>query len=152
MRPTPTEELRAIRRVLADVVAPAVSEEYAAAQVQHIVGALERLETSWERAADVLAAENAALEQLFGDLYALIVELPGAGSLAGEIAAAAPGPGGQASFANIHSRNQALRGILDRAIAVLDQAGELPAAGAARAAIRDTLRANLERALHPPGS
>ena len=81
MRPTPREEIDGIRRVLAEVVLPAVSDEYAGAQLQQAIFVLDRLGGSWERAMPSLLAENRALEGLFAKLASLVQDRPEAAEL-----------------------------------------------------------------------
>jgi hypothetical protein len=144
MRPTPREELEGIRRILADVVAPAVTAEYPATVLQQILTALDRLSASWERAGPLLAAENASLRELLPRLASLLPGVEVVDSSAGTAAASL-------DFAALDEENQRLRRALDAAVRALDSGAveDATAVENARVLIGATLRANLDRALNP---
>ena len=146
MRPTPAEELAGIRRILAETVAPAVTDEYAASQVQNVLTALDRFAASWDRARENLQAENRSLATLLAGIAA--GPPPGLGdpSLAERLSQAAATPE-DASFDAVNGRNQQLRGLLDEVIRALDVTGGDPSAETVRQQIRLALRANLDRAI-----
>ena len=61
MRPSITEQLAAVQRVLRDVVAPEVTATYPSDILQSVLGTLAELERSWSRALEHLAWDNEGL-------------------------------------------------------------------------------------------
>jgi hypothetical protein len=142
MRPTPREELEGIRRILADVVAPAVTGEYPATVLQQVLLAMDRLAATWERAAPLLIAESDSIRELLGRLGSLLPGVAPPADLRNEPAAT--------DFAGVEAENRSLRGALDAVIRALDSGTVADAAAVAegRSAIGAALRANLDRALN----
>ena len=148
MRPTPDEELAGIRRILADTVAPAVTDEYAAAQLQNVLAALDRFAASWGGAQARLDAENRSLASVMAAIAghpppmlsdpSLIARLSQIGDHARDD-----------SFDAVNARNQQLRGLLDEMIRALDVSEDDPAVEAARRQVRAALRETLDRAIAP---
>jgi hypothetical protein len=154
MRPTPHEELDGVRKVLADVVAPSVTDEYATAQLQQVLAVLGRLGSSWERAVPMLDAENELLSSILAlvrqDLRALAGAAPIVDALVDPVASVR-GNGSATAFERAQERNRVLRERLAATILALDGLDESPAVLLARDRIRRAMRANLDRALNPDG-
>ena len=155
MRPTPREEIDGIRRVLAEVVLPAVSDEYAGAQLQQAIFVLDRLGGSWERAMPSLLAENRALEGLFAKLASLVQDRPEAAELVRGLEAVsdlADELSSTPAFGQIQERNQELRGLLGVTLLRLDSLSDDEYSTQARGLAASVMRANLDRALNTKDS
>ena len=125
MYPTVSDQLREIRRVLASVVQPEVSGEYARETLSAVLATLRMLEGAWDRVLPFLRWDNDQVARVLGEVAA------GAGpELAGRIArvlvAAPPDP---TDFEASHRRNLDLRALLVDAMPTLPEAagGGLPA-------------------------
>jgi hypothetical protein len=151
MRPTPDEELAGIRRILADTVAPAVSDEYAAAQLQNALTALDRFAASWGGARTRLDAENRSLASLMAGVAGKPPPALSDSALVTRLSQIEV-DANDGSFDAVNARNQQLRGLLDELIRALDASGDDPAAAAARQKVRAALRENLDRATAPGGT
>ena len=64
MRPTVTEQLRAIRRILNDVIVPEVNATYPTDILKNVLFNLQELEANWMRWTAHLEWENHQLQQL----------------------------------------------------------------------------------------
>lgn len=73
MRPTITEQLDGLRRILAEVVAPEVTSAYPAEILGSVIGALDALSASWSRIPEYLAWE---IESIRAILTAAGIEPP----------------------------------------------------------------------------
>ena len=73
MRPSITEQLAGLRRILAEVVAPEVTAPYPAEILGSVIGALEALSANWARIPDYLAWEIGSIQSI---LIAARHELP----------------------------------------------------------------------------
>lgn len=151
MRPTPSEELEGIRRILADIVAPAVTGEYPAAQLQQVVVAIERLISSMDTALPILNGENQSLERMFRQLHDLLGGNTAAGDLFNRVndLLASRGAQDDLDFAAAHGRNQRLRGLLAETVTALEESGDASGAAEGRELVRAAMRTNLDRALTP---
>ncbi len=151
MRPTPSEELQGVRRILADIVAPAVAGEYPATQLQQVLIAIERLISSLDTALPILNKENQALEQMFRQLHDILGGSTVADDLLNRVnrLLASRGVQDDLDFAATHGRNQRLRGLLAETITVLEESGNASGAAEGRELVRAAMRTNLDRALTP---
>jgi hypothetical protein len=64
MRPTITEQLDGLRRILAEVVAPEVTAPYPAEILGSVIGALDALSANWARIPDYMAWEIASIRSI----------------------------------------------------------------------------------------
>jgi hypothetical protein len=64
MRPTITEQLDGLRRILSEVVAPEVTAPYPAEILGSVIGALEALSANWARIPDYLAWEIGSIQSI----------------------------------------------------------------------------------------
>jgi hypothetical protein len=67
MFPTVTDQLRELRRILHDVVRPAVSGSYAEDTLSSVLATLKMLEGAWDRVVPFLLWDNEQLSALLGD-------------------------------------------------------------------------------------
>jgi hypothetical protein len=67
MRPTITEQLRAIRRILNDVIAPEVTATYPSDILKNVLVNLKELEDNWVRWTEHLEWENSQLAEALRD-------------------------------------------------------------------------------------
>ena len=88
MRPTPAETIAGVRRILRDVVEPAVASEYARTRLREVRAVLAQID--WDNAALDLRRRVAALVELLGEVRAWIeadpARRPGFGDLAERLA------------------------------------------------------------------
>jgi hypothetical protein len=152
MRPTVTEQLSGIRKILERLVAPEVTDEYVAAQLQTVLGALDGLAARWRTVLPALIIDIGELETL---LHEALPQLRGdatggPGSEESELAegierslgAPAVPP---SSFDEVHERHVELRALLVRLIRFLDSSAGDEASNALRGQIRAHLRASMDR-------
>ena len=95
MKPSVAEQLRGIRRVLDQVVAPELGDAYAANQLREVGQALELLAARWHRVTPLMMQENDELQALLGDAAPALApradearQQPGLAELAAHIEAA----------------------------------------------------------------
>ncbi|MFN0146001.1 MAG: hypothetical protein ACKVT1_05790 [Dehalococcoidia bacterium] len=132
MRPTPPEELSALRSVLNRVIDATFDDDYIRGQLRHVSDGMAALASDWPVAAARLLAENEATEAFLLELAAT----SGAGSK--ELAAFAGDP---TDLAALNERHQLLRGLVAEAIRDLDRAED----GDITITARRTVRAFLLR-------
>ena len=108
MHPTGPEQLRGVRRQLADLAAEDGAAPELRAALADAGRILERLEASWPARLPFLLADNAATEALLAELGA---EAPAAG--------VAAGGGRRRAEEAAHERNKALRASLAAVVAAL---------------------------------
>ena len=89
MRPTPTQTVEGVTRILRDTVAPAVTDQHAAAQLRQAIAVLSQLDA--EDATVHLQRADAALEELLAALRPWAAQTPARGPL---LDALSPPPGG----------------------------------------------------------
>lgn len=135
MRPTLSEYLGGLRRILEESVAPSVQGDYANEMLAGVLRSLAMLEENWPDAPDFLGWDNAETKRLLGLIAA---HVPVAGAI--EPAVAPP-----TTFAELDAENERLRGLLAAAIPAL--AAE-PAAATAYAAVVEHLRTRIDRYPH----
>lgn len=75
MTPEVTEQLEGVRRVLDQVVAPALADPFARTQLRAVGETLAQLEAFWPRSGERLAAENRELRGLLRELIELLPEV-----------------------------------------------------------------------------
>jgi hypothetical protein len=139
MRPTVAEQLRGLRRILAEVVAPEVGAAYPADMLQGVIANLEMLERTVPAVAPFLAWDNDATASLLDAAAPLL-----GGDLAVAVAQARSWPPVDPLDVDaLHARNVALRGLLADAVAPLAAGGEHTAA--AYDEVRAHLRARMAR-------
>lgn len=139
MRPTITETLRGIRRILAEVVAPEIRAPYPAETLQCILGDLEVLERSWDRVLAFLHWDNAAMSALLTTIEAHVDPECAARVRTARTA----GPVDVLAFDAVNARNEELRAVVAAAVPQLAVGGERTAA--AYAGVRTYLREHMER-------
>jgi len=139
LRPTVSEQLAGMRRILVEVVAPEVHGAYPADMLRGIVANLEMLESSWARVAPFLAWDNAETTRVLRDVQTCVD-----GTLAPRIQAALgePEPDPLAADA-LEARNTQLRELLAEAIPLLASGG--PGCDEPYTAVRTHLRDRIER-------
>ena len=114
MRPTVSEQIASLARILADVVAPEVASPYAADILRGLIGALGTLGSAWPKVLGFLIwdAESTAT--------VLAAALPHVDEpLAGDIRAALDKTADPADWAALETRQLHLRGLLSRAMPVI---------------------------------
>lgn len=152
MQPDLATQLAGIRRVLLEVVAPAVGDRFAAAQLASVCDALGMLAERWPRELGRWLRESAELRALLGELAPELARCPaGTGSAAlarrAEAAARAPEPGfpAQAEESALRAAQLELRSLLTDSIRALRSHPDLERREALRARIRSQLAAALDR-------
>ncbi len=130
MRPTPADELAALRRILDESVAPALEDEFVRGQLRHVSEAMARLEADWDGTIPKLVAENLALEELLAGIAAVA---PSATVVDSSVDATL-------TVAARNAEHQALRGQLDAAIREIDAAADSGPIRAARSRVHEFLR------------
>jgi|HubBroStandDraft_4_1064222.scaffolds.fasta_scaffold395740_2 hypothetical protein len=114
MLPTVGDQLRETRRILADVIAPEVSGDYAVAALDDVLATLQMLEGAWDKVLPFLHWDNDQTARLLHQSAA-------GGALADRIATAlAVSPPDPVDFVAVHGRNLELRALLAE---VVRQAG-----------------------------
>ncbi|HEX7096249.1 MAG TPA: hypothetical protein VF183_10225 [Acidimicrobiales bacterium] len=139
MRPTVSEQLAGIRRILDEVIAPQVTEAYPVDMLRGVLANLEMLERSWTRVVPFLAWDNEQTAELLRDV-ASVVDHGLAARIAEALAAAAVDP---LDVAALDARNTTLRELLAEAVPQLATGGERAAPQYAR--VRAHLRARIDR-------
>ena len=119
MRPTITEQLAGIRRILADVVAPEVHGAYPLDMLRGIEANLAMLERSWTQVAPFLAWDNAETARVLEAAQPVVDDQLGA-RIGAVIADAEPDP---LDVVALESRNTRLREVLADAVPVLAAGG-----------------------------
>jgi len=156
VQPDLATQLAGIRRVLQEVVAPALGDRFAGAQLASVCDALGLLALRWPRELGLLLRESAELGALLGELAPELARCPDAGrarDLAARAAAAAQSaapplaPGAEEPA--LRAAHRALRGLLSEAIRALREHPDAAEREALRARIRSQLAAALERRLAP---
>lgn len=142
MRPTVTEQLEGLVRILQDVVAPEVADPYPADILAGVCATLEALATGWSAVPAFLRWDAAASAQLLSEVFAA-----GGQHLTGELAdevrsAVAASPPDPADLTALEAHHRRLRAALELAIPVITEHEELSAARTHLAAV---LRERAER-------
>jgi hypothetical protein len=135
MRPTVSEQLAGIRRVLAEVIGPEVTGAYAVDMLRGVLANLEMLERSWTNIGPFLAWDNDGTEAVL-ERIAPLVDADLAARIGDALVAA---PADPTDVNELDARNTALRQLVADAVPVL-------AAGADRSAeVYAEVRAHLSR-------
>ena len=139
MRPTFDEQLAGLRRILADVVGPAVDAPYPAEVLRSTIASLDMLSHAYVKVAPFLAWDNHATEALLADVAPRV-----GGDLAARIETAlAARPVDPLDTGALDARNVEVRGLLVDAIAPL--AGGGGATSSTYAAVCAHLRERVNR-------
>jgi hypothetical protein len=105
MRPTIDEQLHALRRILAEVIAPEVVAKYPSDILQGVIANVGELEANWSRWLRYLAWDNEQLAVLLGQAQPKV-----SADLASHITdALASAPDDAYDYGGMCSRNEALR-------------------------------------------
>jgi len=139
VRPTITETLRGIRRILTEVVAPEIRAPYPAETLESILADLEVLERSWDRVLAFLHWDNAAMTALLATIEAHVDPACAARVRAARVAGAVD----LLDFEAANARNEELRALVATAVPQLAAGGERTAA--AYASVRAYLREHMAR-------
>jgi hypothetical protein len=107
MRPTVTEQLAGISRILSEIVAPEVTSAYPADILRGAIGALNALGASWAKIPGFLVWDIAATAHVLRAAVPLL-----AAPLADEVRAALSSPADPADWAALEDRQERLRGLL----------------------------------------
>jgi hypothetical protein len=124
MRPTISEQLAGMRRILAEVVAPEVTGAYAVDMLRGVLANLEMLERSWSRVGPFLAWDNAGTERLL-EAIARTLDPPFARRVEALLLTR---PVDQVDVEVLDAHNTALRDLLADAIPQLAAGGDRTAA------------------------
>lgn len=140
MRPTVTEQLEGLVRILQDVVAPEVADPYPADILAGVCATLETLAAGWSEVPAFLRWDAAASAQILSEVVA-------AGGLTGPLAdelrsAVAASPPDPADLMALEAHHRRLRGALELAVPVISEHEEL---SAARTHLVAVLRERAER-------
>jgi hypothetical protein len=138
VRPTVSEQLAGMRRVLREVIGPEVTSAYPADMLRGMLATLEMLERSWARVAPFLSWDNAATEQL---LRAGLphVTAPIAAQIRATLSEPAPDP---LDVDALDRRNTELRRLLSAVVPMLAVRAD---AAAAYRDVRAHLRERMDR-------
>jgi hypothetical protein len=120
VRPSISEQLAGLRRIIAEVIAPEVTGAYPEDMLRGVLANLEMLETSWSRVGPFLAWDNEGTERLLEAIAALMDP-----TLVQRIEAtlvAAPHHPSDVDALDAH--NTALRDVLADAVPVLAAGGD----------------------------
>lgn len=139
MRPTISEQLAGVRRILAEVIAPEVTGAYPVDMLRGVLANLEMLEHSWTTVGPFLAWDNAGTERVLEHVAPLVDAASGDRIRAALVAA----PKDNADVDALDAHNTALRELLAEAIPELAAGGERTAD--AYAEVRAHLRERIGR-------
>jgi hypothetical protein len=106
MLPTVGDQLRETRRILAEVIAPEVTGDYAVAALDDVLATLQMLEAAWDKVLPFLQWDNDQTARL---LEHSAVDAALADRIATTLAVSPPDP---VDFAAVHGRNLELRALL----------------------------------------
>jgi hypothetical protein len=148
MQPDAPVVLLGLRRVLEEVVAPAVGDGFAAVQLRAVCESLGQLGAWVPRAALLLEREHAGLCALFADVERTL-DAPAAPELAAALLERlrAASRETEPAASELASRTRAQRALLCELIRALADAPPGPARDALRGRVRRELRAQLDRSL-----
>lgn len=156
MQPDLATQLAGIRRVLQEVVAPAIGDRFAAAQLASVCDALGMLAERWPQELGRWLRESAELRALCAELAPELARCPaesGGAELARRAEAAACAPDATLSAPceepALRSAHQQLRSLLADSIRALRVHPDPARREALRARIRTQLAAALDRKLAP---
>jgi hypothetical protein len=122
VRPTPSEVIEGVRRILRDVVAPEVSSEYARSRLRAVLAVL--AEVDWDDAPLRLLRDNQDLQTLLDRCEAWAAEDPARAAAFDDLRRPASAPAGERldgpSFADLNRLNGEYRSLVARMIGSLD--------------------------------
>jgi hypothetical protein len=123
VRPSVTEQLDGLRRILQEVVAPELKDPYPLDILTGVCATLETLATGWSEVPAFLRWDAAATSDILGQVVeAGIVDDPDGTQLREALAAPAPDP---ADFAALEAHHHQLRAALELAVPVIAEHEEL---------------------------
>lgn len=120
MRPTVSEQLAGVRRILAEVIAPEVTGAYPVDMLRGVLANLQMLETSWTQIAPFLAWDNAGTERVLEHAAAVIDDETATRIRAALVAA----PTDHTDVAALEDHNVVLRGLLAEIVPPLAGGGD----------------------------
>lgn len=145
MRPTPSEQLNGMRRILDDVVRPHVDDAYAAEQLKHVMTALTTLAEGWDDVVPALVHDNAELAALLRGLIQKLERVEVSSTLVSRLrAVASAGNPKDFHFDPQHARHQDLRAEISTLIVALDAVPDQTTAEPIRSTIGRVLRNAVE--------
>lgn len=109
MRPSVSEQLDGLRRILSDIIAPEVTAAYPAEILRGVIGALDGLQSAWTAIPEFLRWDIAATEAVLRTALPVVD-----GDLAAEIVAAQSAEA--LDWAALEERQMLLRALLVRAV------------------------------------
>jgi hypothetical protein len=139
VRPTVSEQLAGMRRILADVIAPEISGAYPADMLRGVLANLEMLERSSSKVGPFLVWDNAGTERLLES----IAPMAGESFTRRVEAVLLTRPADHVDVEALDAHNTALRDLLADAIPMLAEGGQPTLA--AYAAVRAHLRERIDR-------
>lgn len=144
MRPTPIESLRCMQRVLAEIIMPAVQDDYAAEQLGHQLVALDDLSRHVLDTIPSLMRANDELLAIVCDARGLVADTGIEAQLETLLATASAPPPPYPDFDDLCARNNVLREAAGLLIRVLPGGSGLTDG---QRAIRSRIRAHLDRSI-----
>ncbi len=125
MRPSVTEQLDGLRRILQEVVAPELTDAYPADILAGVCATLETLATGWSAVPAFLRWDAAASAEVLSQVLAFAA--PGLSEpLAAELRAAVEAPSPDpADLPALEAHHRRLRGALELAIPIITEREEL---------------------------
>jgi hypothetical protein len=119
VRPTVSEQLAGVRRILADVIAPEVTGAYPVDMLRGVLANLEMLERSWMHIVPFLVWDNAGTERVL-EHAAAVVDHETADRIRASLVAA---PTDATDVAALDEHNTVLRGLLAEIVPPLASGG-----------------------------
>jgi hypothetical protein len=131
MRPNGLESLRAVQAALTEVIAPELSSAFAQDAAQTVQMLLESLASEWDTAAEQLSLDNETLERLLSASRDAMVSIPTGNerfeSFVSQIEKSLSASEGDGiSLTALSTRNNVLRGVLERALMVFEDSSGQP--------------------------
>lgn len=115
MRPTVTEQLDGLRRILSEIIAPEITSPYPAEILGGVIGALDALKSSWPAIPAFLRWDIAATEAVLAAARPLVAD-----DLAADIQAMTDeGPAETLDWIGLEDRQMRVRALLVRAMPVI---------------------------------
>jgi hypothetical protein len=142
VRPTVSEQLAGVRRILAEVIAPEVTGAYPVDMLRGVLANLEMLERSWTQIAPFLVWDNAGTERVLEHAAAVVDDETATRIRAALVAAPTDAAAGLDADA-LDAHNTMLRGLLAEIVPQLASGGATTAA--AYAELRAHLRERIGR-------
>jgi hypothetical protein len=143
VRPTVSEQLAGVRRILAEVIAPEVTGAYPVDMLRGVLANLEMLERSWMQIGPFLVWDNAGTERVLEHAAAVVDDETAARVRAALVAAPTEADAAGQDVDALEAHNTVLRGLLAEIVPQLAGGGEPTAA--AYAELRAHLRERIGR-------